>query len=183
MKRVLILHGIFGKAGENWSQRLYDELKKQGCEVTMPTLPNPDHPDRTQWLKAIQQYAGNDTSDLIIVAHSLGVASALDFIEQSETPIKALISVSGFSDDYGAELNSYFMKEKTIDFIKVNQRLKHAAVLYGDNDPYVPQSSLWALAIALRVAPTVIQGGGHLNEAAGYGPFPQLLRVIERINV
>ena len=136
MRRVLILHGIFGHAGENWSQWLYDELKKQGCEVVMPTLPDADHPDRGQWLKAIQQYAGNDTSNLIIVAHSLGVASALDFIEQSETPVKALVSVSGFSDDYGAALNSYFMKEKTVDFAKVNQRLKHAAVFYGDDDPY-----------------------------------------------
>lgn len=181
MKRALILHGIFGKAGENWGQWLHDQLILQGYDVAMPTLPGPDHPDRAQWLAVIRHYAGSDVQDLTIVAHSLGVASALDYIEQSNTLVNALVSVAGFSDDYGAEINSYFMRSKDVDFDKVNRQLRRAAVLYGDDDPYVPRASLQALADALHVRPVVVRGGGHLNEAAGYGVFPLLLETIGSI--
>jgi len=178
VKRILILHGIYGRAGENWGQWLSNELHMRGHEVIMPTLPHADHPDRTEWLAAIRQYAA-DNVDLVIVAHSLGVTSALDFIEQLS--VHALVSVSGFAGDYGAELNSYFLREKHIDFVKVNAHLKQAAVLYGNDDPYVPQTSLRALAHDLGVVPTVVPSGGHCNQAAGYGPFPLLLKIIEEL--
>ena len=176
---ILILHGILGKAGENWGQWLYDALTQEGHRVTMPTLPQADHPDRTQWLNAIKQNAASE--DLLIVAHSLGVTSALDFIEQLSRPIDGLVSVSGFSQDYGLELNSYFLKERKIDFAKVNKNLKHVSVLYGDNDPYVTQEALGALASSLGVEATVFANGGHLNSAAGYTEFPELLKVINSI--
>lgn len=143
----------------------------------MPTLPHADHPNRTQWLASIIDAA--DTSDgLIIVGHSLGVTSALDYIEQSKTKIKGLVSVSGFADDYGLELNSYFLQEKTVDFAKVRANLGHAFVFYGDNDPYVTQDALQSLAKNLHTEPVVIKNGGHLNATAGFSEFPQLLDAI-----
>lgn len=177
---VLILHGILGKAGENWAQWLKDKLEERGYSVTMPNLPNADHPDRAEWLKSIQKVA-ELSEKLIIVAHSLGVTSALDLIEKSPTKIKALVSVSGFAIDYGLELNSYFLKEKSIDFSKVASNLSQAYVFYGDNDPYVSQDALKLLAQNLKVVPTVIKNGGHLNSAAGFNKFPELLNTVLKI--
>ena len=172
---VLILHGIMGKAGENWGQWLHDQLVNKSYNVVMPNLSNPDHPSRKKWLSEISAKMKDLGSDTIIVAHSLGVTSALDFLEVATMPVKGLISVSGFADDYGMELNSYFLGEKTIDFNKVNKNIGNATVLFGDNDPYVPQSSLYLLASGLRVNPIVIHDGGHLNAAVGFNTFPQLL--------
>lgn len=174
---VLILHGIFGKSGENWMGWLGDELGVRGFNVMMPNLPNADHPDRNEWLKFICNIIDNN-DNLIIVGHSLGVTSALDYIEQSHHKIKALFSVSGFSQDYGLELNSYFLKQKDIYSNKVNSNLEKAFVYYGDNDPYVTQEALAYLADKLNVKPNIIKNGGHLNEAAGYTEFPQLLNDI-----
>ena len=87
--------------------------------------------------------------DLMIVAHSLGVTSALDYIEDHN--IKGLISVSGMARDYGMELNSYFLKEKDIDFDIVLRRTKRNMVIYGDNDPYVTQDALKEVADELGV--------------------------------
>ena len=176
---ILILHGIGGHAGIHWQRWLHDELAKAGHEVIMPNLPDSDHPDRKTWLKTVKENIKDiNPSDLIIVAHSLGVTIALDLIEN--TPVKALISVSGFAYDYGAELNSYFLKEKTIDFEKANRNLKQAFVIYGDNDPYVPQEVLKSLADNLKVKPEIIKNGGHLNTDSGYKTFPRLLEIIKK---
>src|SRR4030042_6591473 len=99
-------------------------------------------------------------SDLIIIGHSLGVTTALDLIEKDRKKIKTLISVSGFAKDYGAELNSYFLKKKEIDLKKVKGLLGNAYVIYGDNDPYIPQNVLKRLADGLGVEPIIVKKGG-----------------------
>ncbi|HUW22228.1 MAG TPA: alpha/beta fold hydrolase [Candidatus Bathyarchaeia archaeon] len=179
---ILILHGIGGYAGIHWQQWLYDRLIEKGYQVIMPGLPNPDHPDRTKWTKVVRKVIkGVDLKDLVIIGHSLGVVTALDVIEELNCPVKALISVSGFSQDYGAELNSYFLKEKEIDFDQINRNLKKAFVSYGDNDPYVPQEILKSLADRLGVKPQVFASGGHLNTDTGYTTFPELLKIINKL--
>ena len=177
---ILILHGIEGFAGIHWQQWLSDNLIERDYKVVMPNLPNSNHPDRKIWLETVKEIVkGLDLADLVIVAHSLSVSVVLDLIE--EVQIKSLISVSGFAYDYGVELNSYFLGERNINFDKVNKNLKQAFVIYGSNDPYVPQEVLKSLAENLKVEPEIIPNGGHLNTDAGYKTFPRLLEIIEDI--
>jgi predicted alpha/beta hydrolase family esterase len=180
--KVLIIHGIGGHAGIHWQQWLHDELGKLGHSVIMPALPEADHPDRQVWLEETKQAVGDaKLSELVIVGHSLGATTAIDFAEQATGPIKALVSVSGLVSDYGAELNSYFLRQKSINFSKVRRNLSQSFVLFGDNDPYVPQKALHEVAIQLNVRPIIIPDGGHLNTEAGFTTFPKLLEVIESI--
>lgn len=176
----LILHGIQGKAGDHWEQWLHDELVKMGYPVIMPDLPHSQHPDRNEWLQTVKDsLKGIDSNQLVIFGHSLGVATALDFIEQANDTVKALISISGFSHDYGSDLNNYFLKQKQIDFNKVNSHLNRRFVIYGDNDPYVPNETLHDLANELGVTPAIIHNGGHLNTDSGYTSFPYLLEIVD----
>jgi predicted alpha/beta hydrolase family esterase len=176
MKTVLIIHGIGGHAGIHWQQWLADERAARGYSILMPDLPAADHPDRQTWLNEIvKALTAADLSELTIVGHSLGVTTALDFLEQADGQVNGLVAVSGFAESYGAELNDYFLQEKSIDFTKVRQHLRRAVVLYGDDDPYVKQEALRYVADSLGVEPIVIPHGGHLNSEAGYGEFPQLL--------
>jgi len=147
----------------------------------MLELPNSIHPDRQESLDFIIKLIDTIPRDeeIIIVGHSLGATMALDYLENATRKIKKLISVSGFALDWNSELNSYFMKEKNIDFNKVLNNLESSIVLYGDNDPYVPQNVLMALANELKVIPQIIPGGGHLNTEFGYTQFPQLLEVLK----
>jgi predicted alpha/beta hydrolase family esterase len=183
MKTVLILHGIGGHAGIHWQQWLHDELEKQGYKVLMPELPNPGHPDRKTWLNVCtEELSDINLGELTIVGHSLSVTTALDFIEQSSGKIGALMSVAGFAEDYGAELNSYFLSEKTINFETVKNKLKWAEVVYGDNDPYVTQSALKQVADGLNAQPTIIPDGGHLNTETGFTKFPLLVDILKSKN-
>ncbi len=179
----MIIHGIGGYAGIHWQKWLHDELEKKGHMVLMPSLPESDHPNRRTWLKLVQQIITPlEHRKTIIIAHSLGVTTALDVIEKLPEPIDALITVSGFSTDYQAELNSYFLKEKSIDFTRIKSNCLHFKVIYGDNDPFVPQSILLELAQNLGVNPIVIPNGKHLNADAGFATFPILLKEIESIH-
>lgn len=176
MKTVLILHGIEGYAGIHWQKWLHDELGKKGYKIIMPDLPNPNKPDRKTWLNIVVELVKRiNPHDLIIVGHSLGVVTALDLIERMDNKIGMLVSVSGFSEDCRAELNSYFMKEKIINLKKLKSLINKSIVIYGDNDPYVPQKLLAKLAEGLGVKPVIIKNGGHLNTASGYTKFTQLL--------
>lgn len=180
---VLILHGIDGYAGIHWQEWLHNELVVLGHKAIMPTLPDADHPDRDTWLSTIQKLVAHvPTNELVLVGHSLGVASALDFVETSPTGVKALMSVSGFANNYGAELNGYFIAERDIDFTRVNRNLENAFVFYGDDDPYVPQDELADLATKLNVSPTIIAHGGHLNADAAFTVFPELLSKLETLS-
>jgi uncharacterized protein len=179
---VLIIHGIGGHAGIHWQQWLHDKLIENGYSVIMPNLPNPDKPSRKKWLRTIKdQTKGVNLQELIVVGHSLGVTTALDFLEEVEGKARGLISVSGFAEDYGANLNGYFLREKHIDFSKVSEHVANSSVIFGDNDPYVTREALLLVANELKVAPKIIQNGGHLNTDTGFTTFPYLLEIIKKL--
>lgn len=179
---VLILHGVGGKSGDHWEQWLHDVLRAKGISTLMPQLPHSDHPNRNEWLQTvIDQTKDINESELVIVAHSLGVATALDFIEQTSGIVNALISLSGFPYDYGSELNNYFMKQKNINFNFVRQHLNKSFVIYGDDDPYVPQAALQELAKKLETTPKIVKKGGHMNTGSGFKTYPYLLEIIEKL--
>lgn len=180
MKNALILHGILGNSRENWFPWLRAELEQRGWNVLLSDLPNPNHPDRDEWLKTARKLVSDvNFSELVIVGHSLGVVTALDLIEAENKKVKSLISVSGFGKDYGVELNSYFLKKKKIDFNKVRNLVGKSVVTYGDNDPYVPQKTLKDLAENLGVEPIIIKKDGHINTNSGYKKFPLILKLLE----
>jgi predicted alpha/beta hydrolase family esterase len=173
----LIIHGIQGRAGKHWQQWLHDQLSSKQHNVIMETYPNPDHPDRSQWLATAQASISNiPPEDLIIVTHSLGAVTALDLIEDMTSNIRGLVTVAGFYRDYGAELNSYFLINHLVNIATVkNKLIKKSVVIFGDDDPYVPQIELHALAKGLETEPIIIPQGGHLNTDSGFVEFPILL--------
>ncbi len=175
----LIVHGIGGHSGIHWQNWLKAQLEMEGHVVIMPTMPNSEHPNRQKWLEKINESLENENiDDVIIIGHSLGVTAALDYIEVLQKPIFGLVSVSGFASDYGAELNSYYMKERSINFDKVRQHVQKCIVFYGDDDPYVAQRALIEVANKLGVVPHIISKGGHLNSETGFVKFPELLELI-----
>lgn len=177
---VIILHGIQSHSGDHWQRWLAHELEVRKHTVYMPELPNPAHPDRFEWLRYVKELLKKaPTSNLLLIGHSLGVVSALDFIEQSDKKVHGLISISGFAADYGADMNGYFMRQKELYFSAVNDHLAKAFILYGDNDPYVPQETLENLAALLDVTPKIITEGGHLNIASEYSEFSLLMDLVK----
>jgi len=181
MKTALILHGIKGSSGENWFPWLKGELEQKGWKVILPDLPGTNHPSRKKWLTTVKNLLRDvDFSSLSIIGHSLGVTTALDLIETEGKKVNILVSASGFARDYHAELNSYFLREKEVDLSRVKKLIEKPIVIYGDDDPYVPQEELQYLADRLGVKPKILEKGGHLNKRSGYTKFPLILEFLEK---
>jgi uncharacterized protein len=181
MKNIaLILHGVSGYAGKHWMQWLHDELIQKDFEIIMPTLPNADSPIKSEWLEFITKILQNvDHQSLTIVGHSLGVPAGLQYIQDQNIKIKGLISVSGFHRDYCSEINTKFMKETNIDLANLKNLITNKSVIFGDNDPYVPQEVLYELANGLEVEPIVLKNAGHVNTDTGYSTLPVILELID----
>jgi serine hydrolase len=47
-------------------------------------------------------------------------------------------------------------------------------MLCSDADPYCPTGAAATFGIPLELDYDVIEGGGHLNTDAGYGPWPDI---------
>jgi uncharacterized protein len=61
-----------------------------------------------------------------------------------------------------------------IDAERVRNAAGSTRMLCSDADPYCPAGAASTFGDPLKLDYEVIQGGGHLNPDAGYGPWPEV---------
>lgn len=181
MKTALLVHGAFGDPEENWLPWLKQELEKFDYKVIIPTLPTPEEQNLESWMKIAEPYLAELDEESVIVGHSIGATFLLSVLEKLEKPIYAAVFVSGFLNDLGDEqfdsINRTFY-QKEFDWDRIKRNAEKVAIFHGSDDPYVPTAQALALARRLETEPIIIPNGGHLNEAAGFTEFPELLEEV-----
>jgi predicted alpha/beta hydrolase family esterase len=181
---TVILHGWQGSEPEHWQSWLAAELAEAGREVRYPSLPDPDTPQLAPWLDALSAALDGLPDDgFDVVCHSLGSVLWLHHVHAGTGPRPArvvLVAPPSPRSDV-PELKPFLDIPFEIDLVR------HAAdgtVLVGsDDDPYCPEGAAVAYGRPLKMPTTVIPGGGHLNVAAGYGPWPAMLDWCGRDNL
>ena len=58
---------------------------------------------------------------------------------------------------------------------EVRRAADGTVLVCGTDDPDCPEGAAVAYGVPLKLPTTVVPGGGHLNLAAGYGPWPAVL--------
>jgi predicted alpha/beta hydrolase family esterase len=184
--KFVVFHGTYGDPDSNWFPWLKQELEQLGHEVWVPKLPTPENQSVDSWCKATQeQVPFIYDKDTVLIGHSCGALWVLESLSRKRPePIQAAFYVSGFLDDLGNleydKLNHTFT-HYPFDWSLIRKNASKAFVFHGDNDPYVPIKQAEKLAKKLGVEPIVIKNGGHLNAAAGYTKFPELLNKIKEV--
>ncbi|MFF2277180.1 RBBP9/YdeN family alpha/beta hydrolase [Agromyces sp. NPDC058126] len=197
MAEVLILHGWQNRRPEgHWQRWLADELRGLGHEVRYPQLPDPDAPDRADWLAALDaELRGADPEQLTIVAHSLGCllwvahARARAAAGLGDVVARRVLLVAPPSDAVVTaipELASFATTSGAADeqaALEVIAALAAASeeppvVVSGDVDEYSPVDAE-GLAARFGLERIVVEGGGHLTIDDGFGPFPLVLDLVE----
>lgn len=180
--KVVILHGTKGSPEGNWYSWLADQLQERGFENTAPKLPTPEHQSLSSWLAAFQAQCGPISPDTILIGHSCGAVLILRLLEKSRVAAACTVLVAPPAGAIGIPeydaLNASFLQQP-FDWTRIVSNAGRLAYFMGDDDPYVPQVQLRAIADELNVDPMVIEAGGHLNAESGYRTFPQLLAQLD----
>ncbi|MDR0957550.1 MAG: alpha/beta hydrolase [Candidatus Nomurabacteria bacterium] len=182
--KIVIIHGAYGDPNENWFPWLAGELRALGHEVYVPKFPTPDGQNVENWCEVLQRETPFEfDGDTILIGHSVGATYVLNVLNrQRREPIKAAFLVAGFAGELGNPkfdvLNETFVNAD-FDWDLIRRSAEKFVLMDGDNDPYVPRVEVEKLAKNLKIEPIWIKNGGHLNAAAGYTEFSELLNLIK----
>lgn len=187
--KVLLLHGVYGHAEENWFPWLRSQLEREGCTVFVPQLPNAEAPTPEQWLKALKQLDIKQGDSVYIVAHSLGAPAACHYIQDTGIAVEKLILVAPTGKAQGEENwnniisacgNSEAVQsiknfnDIKIYWAKLKKLIKERRIYLSDNDPFIPlavQDNYNELDATVRI----FSNRGHFNRKVGMLSFPEIL--------
>lgn len=188
MRNIYIIHGFMGSNIENWFPWFKKQIDSNNTLCIIPQFPiELDKHNYNEWKKLLDVYYKEFnmiTNNSIIIGHSTGSICALKYVLENKIKIDKLILVSGFNnyltsdkDDIHNEINpTYYVKENEIKEIK--KYVNEIICIYGDNDPYIPQSVFHKLAKSIDAKEVIIKGGGHLNTDSGFDEFQEILKYI-----
>jgi predicted alpha/beta hydrolase family esterase len=170
---IVIVYGYEGSGEGHWQRWLEEELRRAHVPHVFPELPEPATPDKDAWveaLAAVTRQAGD--APLTFVCHSLG-CWGLDH----------LLAAGKAGNAHAALLvappSPYLLFEPIQSFLPP-PRLRtcwapiaaRTLVVGSDNDEHAGPEEFEEVADALGVAHRLLPGSGHINAAAGFGPWP-----------
>jgi uncharacterized protein len=183
---VLLLHGHTGSGPSHWQSWLAGECARLGATVDVPQFPDPDQPHLDPWLATLTHHLQAaphaperpERPERIVLAHSCGAllwlhhaarltddraerALRFDRVLLVATPLRSP-DVHGFSP-------------APLDAAGVRRAAGWTQLVVGSDDGTCPVDDAVAMAATLKIDLDVVPGGGHLDPAAGYGPWPAVL--------
>lgn len=177
MKKVFIVPGYQASPDQHWFPWLFEKIKNEGAECDFIRISSATQPDFNVWKTAIQQQLTSLNQDTIIVAHSLGCMSVLDYLSHSNDghQLKALFCISGFYDDLTTlpELNG-FIKQAKIQDAKVRHSTQQRYVFLSSNDQVVPAPLTIRFGHLINAQMIEVKDAGHFMQEDGFHEFPQL---------
>lgn len=127
------------------------------------------------WLPFLKDHVKAGHSD-VIIGWSSGAVAAMRYAESNK--LAGTILVSPCYTDLGdglEHLGGYYDKPWDWQSIKNNQ--DKIALIYGDDDPYIPQAEFAYIAQQLDPTQIKIAGGKHFIDQ---NEFPELLQYIKQ---
>jgi predicted alpha/beta hydrolase family esterase len=175
--RIIFIHGnqtmhwTFG-----WAPWFKKELENRGYETFFETMPDSIIARAQYWLPFLKDHVHAGEND-VLVGWSSGAVAAMRYAEDNK--IRGSVLVSPCYTDTGDELekqSGYYDKPWQWDKIKANQ--EKITLIYGDDDPFIPQDEFVFIAKQLNPTQMKIRGGRHFGERAA---FPELLQYIQEV--
>jgi predicted alpha/beta hydrolase family esterase len=182
---VVVLPGWQGSGEGHWQTWLEEQLTEAGRLSHRPDFADLGQPVLDDWLSALRATLAELPADgFDVVAHSLGAVLWLHHVAEpgdSPRPARVLLVAPPSPRTAIPEIAAFFPPPMDIDTVR--HGADGTALVAGDDDPYLPEGIADAYSRPLKIATTVIENGGHLNIAAGYGEWPAVLSWCNRDNL
>jgi predicted alpha/beta hydrolase family esterase len=180
MKRVFLIHRWSGGPEDDWRPWLQGELKKTGCQVFVPSMPDTETPVIEKWVSHLAKIVGTPDTDTYFIGHSIGCQAILRYLETIEKLIGGAVFVSGWfnlknlEDEETRRVAKPWI-ETPIDFSKVKHVLPKSTLIISDNDPYDASEENKQKFTELGSKIVVLHNAGHITEDSGYLKLPEAL--------
>jgi len=173
-RSYLIVHGWQGNDPGHWQTWLAERLVARGAHVSYPSLPDFDHPKLSEWLRVLrEELDALSDRDVTVVCHSLGAVLWMQHAKEAKTRVHRCVLVAPPSEGAGVEELMEFLGVDT-EPEAIAAAADETLLVCADNDPYCPEGAPRRYGDPLGITTIVIEGGAHLNIAAGYGEWPQI---------
>jgi predicted alpha/beta hydrolase family esterase len=198
-ERAILLRGSGKTVKPHWMCWLYSECKRSGLDTYFPKLREKNVPRLSVWLDALERHIKLINERTVLVAHSIGCATALQILQQHPEigRVGSVILVSpssvsrsesndvapaAFREFYGGLINDH--GTITIKAVQsLGERMIHTPhVFASDNDTLVNPSEAKALSAILGAQFHLMPGAGHINVRSGHCALPEVLEIILKLN-
>lgn len=170
---------------ENWFPWLKEKIDGQSKLCIVPQFPiELDYHTYNEWKKLLDVYNKSYKmidENSVIIGHSTGSIFAVKYILENKIKIKKLILVSAFNNYLAQDNNDIHNKINPTYYVDddvlqdITKYVNQIVCIYGDNDPYIPQTVLHRFAKEIGAKEIIVHNGGHLNAEAGYIELTEIL--------
>ncbi len=171
---ILILPGL-GNSGElHWQTKWQKQFNFQRIEQT-----NWDTPTCNDWIKKVdEKIASLNTSDIILVGHSLACSTIVFWAAQHKRKIKGALLVAP------SDTEAPIYPPGTTGFapMPLNRLPFPSITVTSNNDFYVTVDRAKEFANAWGSKLVDIGEAGHINIASGFGDWPAGLRLLKELD-
>ena len=186
LMKVFIIHGYQSSPEQHWFPWLATKIEQMGSQCEIVHLQGSDQPDFATWRQNLEAQVHPLNEQTIIVAHSLGCISVLDYLSEALNGrlIKAIFMVAGFNENLTAlpELNQFVQQAKLNDAL-LRFRIQQRYSLFSCNDPFVPAPLSIRFGQLLNAQMIEVKKAGHFIQSDGLSEFPQLWEKLEKLLV
>ncbi len=181
---IVLVYGYEGSGEGHWQRWAAATLRARGVAVAFPELSDPASPRKDVWvaeLRAVVNDARRRNDTVTFLCHSLGCWA-----------VDHLVSEDGTAGMHAALLvappSPFLVFEPVDSFLPPPRRadawapIAARTLLVGsDDDDYAGPDELRDVARALGVPWRILPGAGHINVAAGYGPWPFVMEWLAEV--
>jgi len=169
MSRFLLLHGLEGSGEGHWQRWLAARLRADGHDVSFPDLPDAEMPRVGPWLETLDRELEPGTT---VLCHSLGCllwlhhAARLPAVQAGRVLLVAPVQ----PDDDQPESEGF--RPTPLSREGVAAAARETQLVCSTDDPWCDPDTSRRIAQAIGAPIHWLKRAGHVNAAAGYGPWP-----------
>lgn len=141
--------------------------------MSYPDLPEPFDPQPAEWLAALQPELAALEGERIVLCHSLACLLWMLNARGGASDVADRVLLVAPPCALDVEPIRRFWPDG-VESGQIRAAAAWTRMLCSDGDAYCPEGAASTFGIPLELDFDVIEGGGHLNADAGYGPWPDV---------
>jgi predicted alpha/beta hydrolase family esterase len=178
---VVVIHGYTASSQANWFPHFKDELKSDNIDVIIPDMPDSCKPQCNEWLKHIESSIGEPDENTILIGHSLGCVTLLNYLNEKRTEsVKAVFLISGFTENTPISELAEFVKP-VIDYNYIKSITSDIVAISAVDDDIVPYEYSKEMAERLDAPFILLDGGKHFIDRDGFTEFTLLVNKVKAL--